>query len=94
MGTITLFSPVVAMYEYDLSPSTARSAESCFGDAILYATYRIAGNVGGLPPNCVFADLNLAVWNSIAIHTCTRYNFGDFNLAVSPKTAKPPNLRY
>ena len=30
---------------------------------------------GGLPPNRVFADLKLAVWNSIAIHTCTRYKF-------------------
>ena len=48
---------------------------------------------GGLPPNRVFADLKLAVWNSIAIHTCTRYKFWRiFNLVVSPKTAKLPNL--
>ena len=57
---------------------------------VRFVTYRIAGkNIGGLPPNCVFADLNLAVWNSIAIHTCTRYKF--WRILIWRFRLKPPN---
>ena len=37
----------------------------------------------------LFADLNLAVWYSIAICTCTqKKRLADFNLAVERQTAK------
>ena len=41
----------------------------------------------------LLADLNLAVWYSIAICTCVRKKkLADFDLAVERHTAKPPNL--
>ena len=41
----------------------------------------------------ILVDLNLVVWNSIAIHTCMWYKFWwIFYLKVSPATAKSPNL--
>ena len=41
----------------------------------------------------LLADLNLAVWYSIAIRTCTRKKIlADFNLAVERHTTKEQNL--
>ena len=49
----------------------------------------IVFKLGGLPPDCVFADLNLAVWNSITIHTCTWYKF--WRILIWRFRLKPPN---
>ena len=53
----------------------------------------LGNNLPRPTPNCVFADLNLAVWNSIAIHTCTRYKFWRILIwRFRLKTTKPQNL--
>ena len=63
--------------------------------------YRIAKilvviKFGGFSPTLfltLLADLNLVVWYSMTICTCTqKKNLADFNLVVEKHTAKPPNF--
>ena len=59
----------------------------------LYNVYWQSLNSAVLLQTTLLADLNLAVWYSIAMRTCKRKkNLPDFNVAVERHTAKLLNL--
>ena len=74
--TIVFDSVMVGIY---LKPDVSHVCYAQVSDesmSIPYSRkYRRSLNLSVCPPNCVFAYLNLAVWNSIVIHTCTQYKF-------------------